>query len=140
MGFGQRLKSLRQERGLSQEDLAKLTGISSRVIGYYESGERFPHTEEALVNIARAFEVSLDFLLDNPVRSDSFCPSRYCYMKTMTSEDKASVNQFIRYLKALRQEKKEIAESLKNAGSLTTPEVELDQKLKDLIDRSAPQP
>jgi ribosome-binding protein aMBF1 (putative translation factor) len=35
--FGQRLASVRKARGLSQRDLATLTGISNRMIAYYEA-------------------------------------------------------------------------------------------------------
>jgi transcriptional regulator with XRE-family HTH domain len=40
-----RLKELRQERGLSQEDLAKCLGITRQSISYYENGDRNPSKE-----------------------------------------------------------------------------------------------
>lgn len=35
-----RLKSLREQKGLTQADLAKLTNISTSAIGMYEQGRR----------------------------------------------------------------------------------------------------
>ena len=40
--FGASLKRLRMERGLSQEELARLLGTSKQVISRYESGARVP--------------------------------------------------------------------------------------------------
>jgi len=63
MTFANRLKSLRLSKELTQEDLGKILNISARVIGYYESGERFPKDNELLIKIANYFGVSLDYLL-----------------------------------------------------------------------------
>ena len=115
MTFGQRIKMLRQERGLSQEELGRMVDVSSRVIGYYEADERFPKSRDTLIAFASAFSVSLDYLLDNPVRSDNTCPSRFCYMKSMNSEQRSAVNQFIGYLRY--RERTEAAEA-EDADSL----------------------
>lgn len=59
---GNRLAALRRSRGLSQRELAKLTGISNRMIAYYETqAEELP--EHALAKIAQAISVSTDQLL-----------------------------------------------------------------------------
>lgn len=36
--FAQRLKRLRQEAGLTQEELAELTGLTARLVSDYENG------------------------------------------------------------------------------------------------------
>lgn len=47
--FGERLRELRTERGLSQERLAELAGVDRNYIGQIERAER----NVALVNIVR---------------------------------------------------------------------------------------
>ncbi len=64
MGFGDRLKELREERGMTQKELGKIINISDRVIGYYEANNRFPKDEYVLKKLADFFEVSIDYLVD----------------------------------------------------------------------------
>lgn len=124
MTFGQRLKMLRQERGLSQEEMGRAVGVSSRVIGYYEADERFPKSRETLIAFAEAFSVSLDYLLDNPVKSsETGCPARFCYMKSMNSEQREAVNDFIGYLRYRSRKEEEIA---REAEAKVNPYVEAD--------------
>ena len=111
MTFGERLRTLRQESGMSQEELGYRIGVSARVVGYYESVDRFPKNQQILVDIAKAFQISLDYLLDNPVRHESSCPSRYCYMKSMDSEHRAMVNQYILFLRWKLRREQEVAEA-----------------------------
>ena len=61
MDLGNRIKTIRTEKGLAREDLAKLIGTSSAIIGRYERNERTPSIEVAK-KIAQALEVSLDYL------------------------------------------------------------------------------
>ncbi len=60
--FATRLKELRTEKGLSQEQLSKATGISRSVIGYWENGKKHP-SSTAIITLAKYFEVSSDYLL-----------------------------------------------------------------------------
>lgn len=60
--FGDRLKSLRKNSGYTQKELGEKLNVSGRVIGYYESNERFPD-KDTLTDIADFFKVSVDYLL-----------------------------------------------------------------------------
>lgn len=60
--FGQRMARIRQKKGYSQRDLAAETGISQRMIAYYESQSEYPPTH-ILPVIAKVLEVSSDQLL-----------------------------------------------------------------------------
>lgn len=56
------LKELRNEKGLSQKQLAKELGVLERTISYWESGSR-ECDFDTLILISKFFDVSVDFLL-----------------------------------------------------------------------------
>lgn len=60
--FSSRTKSLREENGMSQEDLAKVLNCSRTAISGYESGRNEP-SYKILQNISDYFTVSIDYLL-----------------------------------------------------------------------------
>lgn len=62
VSFGQRLKALRNNRGISQNELSKHIGVSKSSINMYERGEREPGFE-TLEAIADFFNVNMDYLL-----------------------------------------------------------------------------
>ena len=62
MDFGNRLKHIREEKGLKCEDIASKIGTSAAIIGRYERGGRTPSIDIAK-NVAEALEVSLDYLV-----------------------------------------------------------------------------
>lgn len=62
VNFGSKVKELRLEKGLTQQQLANLLGVAVSAISSYESGSRYP-SYEVLISIARIFHVSTDYLL-----------------------------------------------------------------------------
>ena len=62
MTFSQRLHTIRNQKGRTQQEMADLLGISHRAYQYYESGNREPNLTY-LVQIADILDVSLDYLL-----------------------------------------------------------------------------
>ncbi|MCU5086355.1 helix-turn-helix domain-containing protein [Bacillus cereus] len=60
--FGTRLHTLRKERKLRQEDMAKQLGIARTTYAMYEQGNREPDYN-TLIKLATFFEVSIDYLL-----------------------------------------------------------------------------
>ena len=60
--FGERLKELRLEKGLSQKALAEKLGYNQSMICFWERGVNEP-TESAIRKAALFFEVSADFLI-----------------------------------------------------------------------------
>lgn len=59
---GQRIKAVREKKGLTQEDLADLVGISPTHISVIERGAKVARLD-TFVSIANALEVSADELL-----------------------------------------------------------------------------
>lgn len=62
--FAQRLKQLRNEKQVSQAELASALNISNRTISMYEQGNSTPNTE-LLAKIADFFNVPIDYLTGN---------------------------------------------------------------------------
>jgi transcriptional regulator with XRE-family HTH domain len=62
MILGYRLRELRKENRMSQEDLGKLLGVTKVSISGYENGTRVPSLD-VLQGILDVFVVSADFLL-----------------------------------------------------------------------------
>lgn len=59
-----RLKDLRIERGISQDELANVLGCSQSTINNYEKGKHEPDID-MLISMARFFKVSVDYLIGN---------------------------------------------------------------------------
>lgn len=63
MTFGEKFKTEREKRGLTQQEVADGLGINRRMITRYENGISFPRTKEAYRKIADYFEVDVNYLL-----------------------------------------------------------------------------
>jgi transcriptional regulator with XRE-family HTH domain len=68
-GVGPRLRTLRQQRGVTLTQLSDATGISVSTLSRLESAQRRP-TLELLLPLARAHQVQLDELVDAPATGD----------------------------------------------------------------------
>ena len=60
--IGRRIKELRTENGLTQQELAKILNVSSMSISFYENEQRKPDSE-IIIACSRFFDVSTDYLL-----------------------------------------------------------------------------
>ena len=71
--FGQRLKQLRQELGLSQRDFAGKIGVTASALSSYEKGQKNPSVN-VVIEIALNFNVSLDWLCGLKKDANRFKP------------------------------------------------------------------
>lgn len=62
--FGLRLRDLRNEKKLTQDELGKLLNVSGKTIGTWERDSRQPNIE-AINKLASIFNVTTDYLLGN---------------------------------------------------------------------------
>ncbi len=69
MKLAERLKELRQKKGVTQTQVADYLGLKLRAYQYYESGEHRPEYEK-LMALADFFEVTTDYLLGRSDRTD----------------------------------------------------------------------
>lgn len=63
---GERLRELRKSRGLTQEELGEVLGVTKASICCYEKGTRTP-TLENLMDLVVYFGVSADYLIGSEV-------------------------------------------------------------------------
>lgn len=74
MTFGNKILKLRKEKGLSQDALAELLGVSRQAISKWELGEAMPDISN-VIHLSQFFHVSLDFLLNDEYRGDANIPT-----------------------------------------------------------------
>ncbi|MBE7087668.1 MAG: helix-turn-helix transcriptional regulator [Clostridiales bacterium] len=61
MGFKERLKELRLEKNISQQELGKSLNMSKMAISHWEKGNSEPSIEQLKV-LAQIFDVTIDYL------------------------------------------------------------------------------
>ena len=62
MEFYEKLRKLRKEHAMSQEEFAQQLNVSRQAVSKWESGQGFPETDKLLI-IGNIFGVSIDYLL-----------------------------------------------------------------------------
>lgn len=62
--FGDRIFELRREKGLTQDALAELLGVTAQAVSKWERGESMPETA-MLPKLAEIFDVTIDSLFGN---------------------------------------------------------------------------
>lgn len=73
--FSEKLKSLRNEKGLTQEDVAKGIFVSRSVIAKYETGRAYPNKEN-LEKLALFFDVRIEDLIESQDTTLEFAESK----------------------------------------------------------------
>ncbi len=69
--MGAVIKQLREERSLTQSDLAKIIGVSSSTIGMWENDERSPNEDKKEI-IADYFNVDMNYLYGKTLVRNSY--------------------------------------------------------------------
>lgn len=70
MRFNEKLQKMRKEKGMSQESLAEVLGVSRQAISKWESGQSYPEMEN-LITLSQLFGVTIDsFVKDGDVQDD----------------------------------------------------------------------
>lgn len=111
MSFGNRLRQLRTERKLRQEDLAKILGVHRATIGKYETDERFPD-REVLESLADFFDVSVDYLLNRTNIPNAYIDSTNTnknetnkYPKSSIEDETLTIKELLDFIKDKRKNK-----------------------------------
>ena len=106
--FNERLKLLRREAGLSQQDFAKQLGTSKSSINMYERGERQPNFE-TLELIADYFNVDIDYLLGRTDKTTKIIDPSITTIeftsKDYTRDELDRLLEYAEFLKSIRERK-----------------------------------
>ena len=62
VNIGNKLKTLRTEKNLTQKQVSQRIGVAISAISEYETGSRYP-SYDILIKLARMYHVSTDYLL-----------------------------------------------------------------------------
>ena len=118
MGFQEKLRSCRKQKGLTQGQLGALVGLSGPTIRMYELGLRRP-TIDTLKKIANVFNLSTDVLLENEGSIDDIELRDIQFRKTYESLSPESQKDLLNFLEFLRikeaQNQAEEAQQKKNS-------------------------
>lgn len=69
MNFAEKLQSYRKQKGMSQEKLAEVIGVSRQAVSKWESGQSYPEMDK-MIALSDLFQVSIDHLVkDLPAES-----------------------------------------------------------------------
>ena len=121
MTFGSKLKALRQEYELTQNELAKKLDTSKSNISKYESDTIEPNMK-TLVLISNCFNVSIDYLLGTsksketvhlPSASDKVLLNYFHKVQnslSISEKEKSFITEFFPYAVVLQQEEQELLE------------------------------
>ena len=110
--FGNRLKELRQEKNLTQADVANAIGTSQRNIGRWENNENEPGAS-FVINLANFFEVSSDYLLE--ITDDFSLTSKKLLQKETLSQNEYKLIE--KYRKLSTTEKQLIDQTISTLNS-----------------------
>ncbi|MBP0974362.1 MAG: helix-turn-helix transcriptional regulator [Oscillospiraceae bacterium] len=95
--FGAKLKKLRMDAGMTQQQLADKIWVTKTSISYYELSDRMP-SPEVLVKLAAAFHVTTDYLLGLEDEK------KYLDVSDLPAEDIALLEQMVDRLRKLRRD------------------------------------
>jgi transcriptional regulator with XRE-family HTH domain len=103
MGFPERLKALRLEKGLMQEELAKIIKTTNATISKYENGRIEPNLE-TLQLLAENFDVSVDYLLDKTNVRHQHDVLAFHTTGDLTEEEWEEVKNYVDYIRSKRKD------------------------------------
>lgn len=95
MSILNRIRDLREDKDLTQSDVAKATGIDQKTLSNYETGKTNPDSY-VIIRLAEFFDVSADYLLGRE------------------SEDSKKINNIKKRLLDIQKELNSILNDIKN--------------------------
>jgi len=94
--FSERMRELRKEKGISLEKLAEMMGTTKATLSRYENSKRIPNIE-FVKELAKIFDVSVDYLLGRTDVRNTFIPDDYTQKYKVTKKDLLQYEDFIKH-------------------------------------------
>lgn len=94
--FADRLRNIREEKGLSQLELAQRAGFQPSAVSHFESGRRSPSFDN-LKKLADALSVTIDYLLGRetaPTSAGPVAEQLFRNFEQMSAEDQDDLAKF----------------------------------------------
>lgn len=99
--FNENLKNVREQKGMSQKDVAEKIGVAKSTYSLYESGKREPNVQ-TIKKIADVLNVSADDLLG--IGDDSQTIAAHFDGEEYTPDELERIKQFAAFVKFTREE------------------------------------
>ena len=65
MLFGEKVKQLRKEKGLTQTELAEAVGVTLRTVQNYEGKNLFPKNQDVVNKLCKVLDTTPDYLISD---------------------------------------------------------------------------
>lgn len=98
MEFHERLKYIRENKGLKQKDIAEKLGIKNNTLSSYESGTRQPDYQ-TLIKIADIYDISVEYLLTGKEKNVPKGSLYFYDTEGLTDEEIKDIERHISYVK-----------------------------------------
>lgn len=86
MTFGEKLRKLRKEKGLTQAELAKLAGLGLKTINNYEKGATYPQNRAVYTTLAGILDCDPNYLHNEGDDFIAAAQSEYGYRGKKSAE------------------------------------------------------
>jgi transcriptional regulator with XRE-family HTH domain len=107
--LGKRIKSLREEKSISQLELAKILNIGNTTLSQYESDKRIP-SDIVKKKMAEYFDVSLDYLMGmtdiKNTSTENDIPQEYTDKYKVTKKDLKQHDEVLKHAQAFMMDDK----------------------------------
>jgi transcriptional regulator with XRE-family HTH domain len=101
--FSERIKKLRKEKGLTQEELGSVLGRTKYNISNYELGRRQPDND-TLRALAKFFDVSVDYLLGESNVRHQHDVLAFHTTGDLTEEEWEEIKNYIDFVRSKRDD------------------------------------
>lgn len=104
--FSKRLKKIREEKKLSQADLAKKADLQTAAISHFETGKRKPSFDN-LKRLVNALNVSVDYLLGREMKdAGDIAEKLFRNFEKLSTDDQQRIKDFAEFLAQKDKEQK----------------------------------